>query len=146
METIRNILSAQPHANGNSPSIRIMGVDDHPIVLDGMRSMIETQEDMEMVGEASRASEVIRSVPRVKPDVILMDLNLPGVSGIRATAEIRQAYPSVRVIILTTYCSEEVCSGCNPFGSRWLFVKGSASKRDDCRDSYCSQGRPISAA
>src|ERR1700710_817432 len=107
MEPIRNIMNMQRQQTTITYPIRIMGVDDHPIVLDGMRSMLQIENDMVMVGQACRAPEAIDLIPSLRPDVILMDLNLPGMNGIRATEVIRHAYPGVRVIMLTTYCSQE---------------------------------------
>ena len=83
--------------------IRVLIVDDHAMFRDGLRAVLEHQEDMSLVGEASDAESAIRLAAELRPDVILMDLQLPGRSGVEATRDIRASQPSVKVIALSMY-------------------------------------------
>ena len=83
--------------------IRILIVDDHALFRDGLRAVLEHQEDMSLVGEASDAESAIRLAAELRPDLILMDLQLPGRSGVEATRDIRASQPSVKVIALSMY-------------------------------------------
>ncbi len=83
--------------------IRILIVDDHAMFRDGVRAVLEPQDDMALVGEASDAESAIRLAADLRPDVILMDLQLPGRSGVEATRDIRASQPCVKVIALSMY-------------------------------------------
>lgn len=87
----------------SGPPIRIMTVDDHPVFRDGIGAMIATQEDMELVAEASTGREAVELFSIHRPDVTLMDLRLPDISGLEAVTQIRERYPNARMIVLTTY-------------------------------------------
>jgi len=86
--------------------IRIVIVDDHPVVRDGLRGMLTGDDGLAVVGEAANADEAVRTVSAVDPDVVLMDLRMPSGDGIDATARIVAAHPRVRVLVLTTYDTE----------------------------------------
>ncbi|HVU22693.1 MAG TPA: response regulator transcription factor, partial [Opitutus sp.] len=81
--------------------IRIVIVDDHKILRDGVRLRLQLEPDFAIVGEAANAAEAYDCVARTAPDVVLMDLNLPGVNGIAATARLRETSPGVRILVLT---------------------------------------------
>jgi DNA-binding NarL/FixJ family response regulator len=83
--------------------IRILIVDDHPVVRDGLRGMLASEADFEVVGEAASGAEAVLLTERERPDVVLMDLQMPGVDGATATAEIAERFPGTRVLVLTTY-------------------------------------------
>src|SRR5579863_3282907 len=83
--------------------IRLLIVDDHPVVRDGLAAMITKQTDLELMGEAATGQEAIDLYRTHRPDVTLMDLRLPDMSGVDAIAAIRSQFPSARVIVLTTY-------------------------------------------
>lgn len=85
------------------PTIRMLVVDDHPVVRDGLRLMLETQHDMRVVAEAASGEAALCAYAEHKPDVVVMDLRLPGMSGAEATAALRRDHPSARVIILTSF-------------------------------------------
>ncbi|WP_367344729.1 response regulator [Stenotrophomonas bentonitica] len=84
-------------------TIRILTVDDHPLIRQGIASMLEVEADMAVVGEASDAKEGLEQFRRLLPDVALVDLQMPGVGGIEMTRQLRAEFPSARVVILTTY-------------------------------------------
>jgi len=84
-------------------TIRILTVDDHPLIRQGIASMLEVESDMAVVGEASDANEGIEQFRRLLPDVALVDLQMPGMGGIEMTRRLRAEFPSARVVILTTY-------------------------------------------
>jgi len=83
--------------------IRILIADDHPVVRDGLRGMLAGEADFEVVGEAASGVEAVRLTERERPDVVLMDLQMPEMDGATATAEIAARFPETRVLVLTTY-------------------------------------------
>jgi DNA-binding NarL/FixJ family response regulator len=84
-------------------TIRILIADDHPVVRDGLRGMLANEADFEVVGEAASGAEAVLLTERERSDVVLMDLQMPGVDGATATAEIAERFPGTRVLVLTTY-------------------------------------------
>ena len=94
-------------ANAGSAPIRIMIADDHPVVREGFAAMLETEPDMAVVGLARTGEETVELFRRVRPDVTLMDLRLPGMGGVEAIRAIRREFPDSRVIVLTTYDGDE---------------------------------------
>jgi DNA-binding NarL/FixJ family response regulator len=90
-----------------STPIRIVIADDHPVVREGFAAMIETEPGMTVVGQARTGEEAIEIYWRERPDVVLMDLRMPGMGGVEAIRAIRQEFPDSRVIVLTTYDGDE---------------------------------------
>jgi DNA-binding NarL/FixJ family response regulator len=84
-------------------TIRLLIADDHPVVRDGLRGMLASEADFEVVGEAASGAEAVLLTERERPDVVLMDLQMPEVDGATATAEIAGRFPETRVLVLTTY-------------------------------------------
>lgn len=84
-------------------TIRILLVDDHEVVRDGLRRMLELEADMEVVGEAANAKEALTQAELLHPEVILMDIKLPGTDGIELTRQLKSRQPSCRIIMLTLY-------------------------------------------
>lgn len=83
--------------------IRVLTVDDHPILREGIAAVLETQPDMVLAGEASNGREALEQYRRLLPDVTLMDVQMPEVDGIRAIRDIRREFPGARIVVLTTY-------------------------------------------
>lgn len=86
--------------------IRILIADDHPMLREGVGAAIGMQSDMAIVGEATTGDEAAASYDRLRPDVVLMDLRMPGMSGLKAIEMIRRAHPDARIIVLTTYSGD----------------------------------------
>ena len=94
-------------ASAGGAPIRIMIADDHPVVREGFAAMIETEPDMAVVGQARSGEEALELFRRERPDVTLMDLRMPGMSGVDAIRAIHRESPDSRLIVLTTYDGDE---------------------------------------
>ncbi len=90
-----------------SERITVLIVDDHSVVRQGVRAFLETQADLRIVGEADSGEDAVRQARDLIPDVVLMDLMLPGISGVEATREIKRISPRTQVIVLTSYFADE---------------------------------------
>jgi len=106
--------------------IRILVADDHPMLREGLISVLSTQQDLEVVGEAADGSEVVRLADSLKPDVILLDLEMPGLSGVAALEKLRDADSTARTIIFTAYDTDERILGALRAGARGYLLKGAA--------------------
>jgi len=89
-------------------NIRILITDDHSIVRQGLRLILETIDHLEIVGEATDGADCLRLVPELQPDVVLMDLQMPGMDGITAIGHLQREHPEVAIVILTTYNEDEM--------------------------------------
>src|SRR5580698_681217 len=87
----------------NPSLIRILAVDDHPMLREGIASLVATQSDMKLVGEASNGREALEEFRKHRPDLTLMDLQMPDMDGIEAMVAICSEFPEARIIVLTTY-------------------------------------------
>ncbi len=121
-----------------SERIRILIVDDHPLIREGLRAVLETQPDLELVGEACDGYEAVREALAVKPDVILMDLALPRKDGIEAMREILRAAPGIKVLVLSNYLEDEKVFGALKAGAKGYILKetGSQEVRQSVRNIY----------
>lgn len=90
------------------PKTRILLVDDHAIVRLGLITLLNDQPDLEVVAEASTAAEAVRAVEAAKPDVVLMDIRLPGEGGIEATRQVTARFPQSKVVMLTSFADDDL--------------------------------------
>ena len=108
--------------------IRVLAVDDHPIVRDGIALLIGTQSDMELVAEASDGGEAVEKFRKHQPDITLMDLQMPTMSGIDAISAIRGEFPQARIIVLTTYAGDVQVVRAVKAGAQGYLLKSSLRK------------------
>lgn len=109
-------------------TIKILLVDDHTVVRSGLTKFIMVNKDLKLIGEASDGAEAIQMVSLHKPDVVLMDLMMPGVDGITATREIHQKYPLVKVIVLTSFADQNMVQGALQAGAIGYLQKNITAK------------------
>jgi DNA-binding NarL/FixJ family response regulator len=109
--------------------IRILTVDDHPMLREGITSAIARQRDMELVGEATNGSEAVRAFRRLQPDVTLMDLRMPDMSGVEAITAIRAEFPQARIIVLTMYKGDVQALRALKAGASGYLLKSSLRKQ-----------------
>lgn len=109
--------------------VRVLIVDDHPVVRFGLAAIIRLQPDMEVIGEAGSGEDACRICLEEAPDVVLMDLRLPGLSGVQAIRTIRETTPNVRFIVLTTYDGDEDIRRALDAGAQGYLLK--AMSHDD---------------
>ena len=89
------------------PRITVLLADDHTIVLEGLRALLQSERDIEVVGEAATGREAVRLAKALMPDVVLMDIAMSQLNGLEAARQISRAVPSTRVLILSSYCDDE---------------------------------------
>ena len=108
---------------------RILIVDDHEVVRLGLKALLEHHPQFEVVGEAGNAREAIEQVEHIQPDVVLMDIRLPGTSGIEACEEITHRFPDTKVIMLTSYAEDEMLFSAIRSGASGYVLKQKARPR-----------------
>ena len=104
--------------------IRILIADDHPVVRDGLAAMLGTQPDFAVVGLAVDGHEAVRQAIDLSPDVVLLDLEMPGLDGVEALAQMRQVAPAVRAIVFTAFDTDERIVGAVQAGAQGYLLKG----------------------
>lgn len=109
--------------------IHLLLIDDHFVVRSGLVASLELEDDLKVVGEADRGEDVLRLFAKTKPDVVLMDLQLPGSSGIDATAALLRDHPTARVLIFSTFARDEEIQAALKAGARGYLQK--SSSRDE---------------
>ncbi len=108
--------------------IRILIADDHPLFRDGLRVLLESVGDMQVIGEAASGEEVLAQAHALQPDLILMDIKMPGLNGIEATRRILQSSPHVRVLIFTMFEDDESVFAAIRAGARGYLLKGAVQE------------------
>jgi len=108
--------------------IRILTVDDHPLILEGIANVIQRQPDMELVGEASDGYQAIEAFCRLKPDVTLIDLQMPGMNGIDTIIAILEKWPGARCVVLTTYAGDVQATRALKAGAKGYLLKSMLRK------------------
>jgi two-component system, NarL family, response regulator LiaR len=109
-------------------TIKILLVDDHAVVRSGLSKFLMVNKDLKLVGEASDGAEAVQMTSLHKPDVVLMDLMMPGTDGITATHEIHQKYPKVKVIALTSFAEQNMVQGALQAGAIGYLQKNVTAK------------------
>ncbi len=103
--------------------IRLLIIDDHEMVREGLKAMLATEPDFSIVGDAANAEEAFTLIERLRPDIILLDVRLPGTSGIEICRVVTERYPETAVIFLTTFTDESLVEQCIKAGARGFIVK-----------------------
>jgi len=119
--------------------IRVLITDDHLIVREGLRLILETAEGIEIVGEASDGAECLQLVPELQPDVILMDLQMPRMDGITAIGHVRRAHPETAIVILTTFNEDDLMMRGLQAGARGYLLKDTS--RENLLDTIQAAAR-----
>lgn len=111
-----------------SETIRILAVDDHPLLREGIGALITAQRDMQLVAEASNGREAVQQFRSYRPDVTLMDVQMPEMNGIDALIAIRSEFPDARIIVLTAYAGDALCMRALRAGAYAYILKDNARK------------------
>jgi DNA-binding NarL/FixJ family response regulator len=109
-------------------TLRILIVDDHAVVRRGVRALLESHQDWEVCGEATNGRDAVEAAQRLKPDIVVMDLSLPGLNGLDATRQILKDSPNTEVLVLTMHHSEELARDVLQAGARGYVLKRDADE------------------
>jgi DNA-binding NarL/FixJ family response regulator len=104
--------------------IRVLLADDHPVVRDGLSALLSSMSGIEVVGQAGSGEEAVREAALAEPDVIIMDLRMPGLDGVGATREILRARPQTAVLVLTMFDEDDLIASALSAGARGYLLKG----------------------
>ncbi|MBJ7601841.1 MAG: response regulator transcription factor [Candidatus Dormibacteraeota bacterium] len=105
-------------------TVRVLIADDHPVFLDGLRTLLATAKDVEIVGEVATGAGVVDACAQLRPDVVIMDIQMPDLNGIEATRRITAATPGVGVLVLTMFEDDEAVFAAMRAGARGYLLKG----------------------
>jgi DNA-binding NarL/FixJ family response regulator len=108
---------------------RVLIADDHALVRRGLRSLLQGNPDWEVCGEASSSQEAIDKAKELLPDVIIMDISMPGVGGLEATRQVREILPQIEVLVVTMHESREMMRAARDAGARGYLVKSASIDR-----------------
>jgi DNA-binding NarL/FixJ family response regulator len=123
--------------------IRVLSVDDHPLLREGIAALVNAESDMKLIAEASNGQDAIEKFRVHRPDVTLMDLQMPALNGIEAIIGIRSEFPNARIIVLTTYAGDVQVLRALKAGARGYILKGHVRKEllDSIRAVHAGQER-----
>src|SRR5215813_6866183 len=123
--------------------IRILTVDDHPLLRKGIAALVNAEPDLKLIAEASNGQEAIEAFRSHRPDVTLMDLQMPNVDGLEAINAIRREFPDARIIVLTTYSGDMKVLRALKAGARAYILKGQVHKEllDTIRSVHAGKKR-----
>jgi DNA-binding NarL/FixJ family response regulator len=106
--------------------MRVLIADDHPVFRGGLRAMLEVEEDVEVIGEAGTGTEVLSLVDSLRPDLVMMDLNMPELDGVAATRQIARDHPGVRILVLTMFDDDDSVFAAMRAGAHGYLLKGAS--------------------
>ncbi len=129
----------------NRTPIRVLIADDHAMVRSGLAGFLLASDDLELVGEASNGSEAVRACAETRPDVVLMDLMMPGMDGATAIRVIHEAYPDIRVIALTSFPEQDLVQRALGAGAISYLLKNVGADELAVAIRGASMGRPTLA-
>ena len=121
-------MGSSPKMVTSPTQIRVLSVDDHALIREGIAALVANQKDMRLVGEASNGREAIEQFRSHRPDITLMDLQMPEMNGIDALIAIRSEFPEARIIVLTTYAGDALCKRAMTAGAQAYVLKGNVRK------------------
>ncbi len=109
--------------------ISVVLVDDHAVLRDGLKNIFALEEDINVVGEAVKGEDALRTIRAAAPDVVIMDINLPGMNGLEVTRIVKKEFPDIRVLVLTMYSDDEYLMAALREGSDGYLLKDSPSEQ-----------------
>jgi DNA-binding NarL/FixJ family response regulator len=125
----------------DSEKIRVLIADDHPLYRDGMHGLLDSVPETEVVGEAASGEEAISLAESLQPDVILMDIKMPGINGLQAMREILHTSPHIRILIVSMLEDDDSVFAAMRAGACGYVPKGCQSGRDVARHPGCGKRR-----
>ena len=128
-----------------NPSIRVLLVDDHLFLRIGIRSLLSTYDDIEVIGESSNGEDAIRLAASMKPDVILMDLVMPGINGVEAIQKIMACQPDCHILVLTSFLEDEKIFAAIKAGALGYILKDASAEELVTAIHTVHQGKPALA-
>jgi DNA-binding NarL/FixJ family response regulator len=124
-------------------SVRIVLADDHPVVRRGLRALLDTLDGLEVVGEATDGEEAVREAQLLQPDVVLMDVRMPGLDGVEATRRVRAACPGTAVLVLTMYDEDATVLAAMRAGASGYLLKGADQEEIEAAVRAVAAGQTI---
>ncbi len=126
--------------------LRVLIADDHPVFLAGIRTVLSTIARVELVGETTTGTATVEAARRLKPDLILMDVNMPQMNGIEATRRILSEHPAMKILILTMFSDDDTLLAAMRAGARGYLLKGAAAREIALAVDVVSRGEAIFGA